>query len=99
LSRSDYGSTLKFDSTNGIPVGSVVYSSDQKTIPPGSLQVTSVTQGSVQLSGTLSKYVPAGTVVSFTGPSPSGDPTSDIRDITCKISAVVTITGSWCSRQ
>ena len=73
---SDYGKTLKFDSTGGIPVGSAVYSSDQTTIPPGSLQVTSVTQDSVQLSGTLSKYVPAGTVVSFIGQSPSGDPAS-----------------------
>jgi hypothetical protein len=73
---SDYGKTLQFDSTDGIPVGSVVYSSDQTTIPPGSLQVTSVTPDSVQLSGTLSNYVPAGTVVSFIGQSPSGDPTS-----------------------
>jgi hypothetical protein len=73
---SDYGSTLNFDSTDGIPVGSYVYSSDQTTIPPGSLQVTSVTQDTVQLNGTLSNYVPAGTVVSFIGQSPSGDPTS-----------------------
>jgi Tc toxin complex TcA C-terminal TcB-binding domain len=73
---SDYGNTLKFDSTDGIPVGSVVYSTDQTTIPVGSLQVMSVTQSSVQLSGTLSKYVPVGTVVSFIGQSPSGDPTS-----------------------
>lgn len=73
---TDYGTTLNFDSTDGIPVGSAVYSSDQTTIPPGSLQVTSVTQGSVQLSSPLSKYVPAGTVVSFIGQSPSGDPTS-----------------------
>ncbi|HEY6315084.1 MAG TPA: hypothetical protein VIY52_30365 [Streptosporangiaceae bacterium] len=30
---SDYGSTLNFDSTDGIPVGSYVYSSDQTTRP------------------------------------------------------------------
>jgi hypothetical protein len=74
---SDYGSTLNFDSTDGIPVGSYVYSSDQTTIAPGSgLQVTSVTQDTVKLSGTLSNYVPAGTVVSFVGQSPSDDPTA-----------------------
>jgi hypothetical protein len=74
---SDYGSTLNFDSTDGIPVGSYVYSSDQTTIAPGSgLQVTSVTQDTVKLSGTLSSYVPAGTVVSFIGQSPSDDPTA-----------------------
>jgi Tc toxin complex TcA C-terminal TcB-binding domain len=74
-SAGDYGNTLNFNSTDGIPVGSYVYSSDQTTIPPGSLQVTSVTQGTVQLSGSLSNYVPAGTVVSFMSESPS-DPTS-----------------------
>jgi len=75
-SAGNYGSTLNFNSTDGIPVDSYVYSSDQTTIPPGSMQVTSVTQGTVQLSGSLSNYVPAGTVVSFIGESPSGDPTS-----------------------
>ena len=75
-SAGNYGNTLNFNSTAGIPVGSYVYSSDQTAIPPGSLQVTSVAQGSVQLNGSLSNYVPAGTVVSFMSESPSGDPTS-----------------------
>jgi hypothetical protein len=73
----NYGSTLTFDSTDGIPVGSYIYSSDQTTIPPGAgLQVTGVTQNTVRLSSSLPDYVPAGTVVSFMGESPSGDPTS-----------------------
>lgn len=79
---SDYGKTLAFPSVDGIPVGSYVFSADQTTIPPGSLRVTNVTQATgstsatVQLSGSLNSYVPAGTVVCFLGESPSGDPTS-----------------------
>ena len=87
VSAGDYGKTLQFDSTNGISVGSYVYSADQTTIPgnsgPGSkgITVTSVNEvapGSVQLSSPLPNFVPAETVVTFvgqlpgTGTTPSG---------------------------
>ncbi len=74
-SANNYGSSLKFNSTDGISVGSYVFSSDQTTIGPGSnLQVTEVTESTVQLNNPLTKYVAAGTVVSFLGQSSSGDP-------------------------
>lgn len=80
VAANDYGQTLMFNSTDGISVGSYVFSADQTTIPPDtSMQVTSVTQatsttlGQVQLKGTLPNYVPAGTVVSFLGQSSIGD--------------------------
>ena len=72
FASGNYGSTLNFDSTDGIAVGSFVFSSDQSTINPSSgLQVTQLTAasgstpGTVTLSGTLPNYVPAGTVVLF----------------------------------
>ena len=72
-----YGSTLTFDSTDGIPIGFVVVSADGTTIPASSnLQVSTVTAGSpgdVQLSGSLPAYVPAGTVVYFIGSYPADD--------------------------
>ena len=70
-SNKNYGKKLEFNSTNGISVGSYVFSADQTTIKPdGSLRVTNVSPGEVQLKGTLPNYVPAGTVVSFLGQSP-----------------------------
>src|SRR5262249_18332406 len=76
--NKNYGSTLKFNSTDGIAVGSYVFSSDQTTIAPSSgRQVTKVEAanstgpGTVYIKGTLDKYVAAGTVVSFLGQSPS----------------------------
>ena len=83
VSPNDYGATLTFDSTDGISVGSFVFSSDQQTISPSSnLQVTQVTAavggtpGTVTLNGNLSNYVPAGTVVIFIGQSSITEPTS-----------------------
>ena len=77
---TDPGSTLTFDSTDGIPVGSIVSSADG-TIPASSnLQVTAITAanppapGEVTLNNPLPNYVPLGTVVEFIGPSPSSDP-------------------------
>ena len=99
--HSNYGSTLKFDSTDGISVGSYVFSSDQQTIAPSSnLQVIQVTAavgsapGIVVLNGTLSHYVPAGTVVSFIGQFPSGGATPPAFSFTLPTnSAATTIDG------
>ena len=78
----NYGKKLTFDSTDGISVGSYVFSSDltattQAVIASSSgsfLQVTGVTADTVELSGTLQNNVPAGTVAVFFGSSPSADP-------------------------
>ncbi len=67
VSAGDYGKTLTLASTDGISVGSYIGSADQTTIPFGTLTVAEVTANTVVLSGTLSNYVPAGTVVSFIG--------------------------------
>jgi hypothetical protein len=89
--HDNYGSTLKFVSTDGIAIGSYVFTTgsyvfgapkfdnDHATIPAG-MQVKEVTQTTVVLNGTLPNYVPAGTVVSFLGPSPSSDPASAPTD-------------------
>jgi hypothetical protein len=66
-SSGNYGKTLTFDSTDGISIGSYIFSADQTTIPFSTLTVAEVTATTVVLSGTLSTYVPAGTVVSFIG--------------------------------
>ena len=78
---SNYGSTLTFGSTDGISVGSYVFSSDQATMRAGSiLQVIEVTAANssrpakVQLNSPPWKYLPTGTAVSFFGRSPSDDP-------------------------
>src|ERR1017187_2354308 len=81
--KDNYGSTLTFDSTDGIPVGSYVFSSDVTTsndpvVAPSSgsaLQVIEVTPHEVKLNDTLANNVPVGTVVSFVGKSLTGDPT------------------------
>jgi hypothetical protein len=75
VSTNNYGNTLTFDSTDGIPEGSGVFSEDGTTIPPSAnLTASQVTGTTVQLSGTLTNYVPAGTVVTFIAQSQSGDP-------------------------
>jgi hypothetical protein len=75
VATNDYGKTLTFESTIGIPEGSWVFSQDQKTIPPSAnTQVTQVTGTTVQLNNTLSNHVPAGTVITFIAQSLSGDP-------------------------
>ena len=66
-SAGNYGKTLTFDSTDGISIGSYIFSADQTTIPFSTLTVAEVTPTTVVLSGNLSKYAPAGTVVSFIG--------------------------------
>jgi len=77
VGANDYGKTLTFESTDGIPEGSWVFSEDQKTIAPGAgMQVTQVSGTTVQLNNTLTSYVPAGTVVTFIAKSQSGDPNS-----------------------
>jgi hypothetical protein len=77
VSANNYGKTLTFKSTDGIPEGSWVFSEDQTTIDPGSgMQVTQVSGTTVQLNNTLTKHVPAGTVVTFIAQSQSGDPNS-----------------------
>lgn len=81
---SNYGTTLAFDSTDGIPEGSYVFSADQKTIPPKSSLAVSQVDGdfsgqpnTIQLTGgTLGNYVPAGTVVTFISQYSGNDPTS-----------------------
>jgi hypothetical protein len=75
-SSSNYGSQLTFDSTDGISVGSYVFSADQTTIPPSSkLIVTEVSPTTISIgSQVFPDYVPAGTVVTFLNQSPSGDP-------------------------
>lgn len=73
--HSNYGSTLTFLSTTGISVGSFVFSSDQQTVSPGAgLRVSAVDATTVTLTGTLSTYVPAGTVLTFLGSPRSDDP-------------------------
>ena len=85
VSPGNYGQTLTFESTNGIPEGSFVFTNDQsssKPVIPGSanLQVSTVSGvlGSPQTvkltNGNLPNYVPAGTVVTFIAPSASADP-------------------------
>ena len=74
VSSGDYGKTLSFESTDGISVGSYIYSADQTTIPLSGNTVVKVSPGSVTLSGTLPNFVSAGTVVSFIG-QPPGDGT------------------------
>jgi Tc toxin complex TcA C-terminal TcB-binding domain/Protein of unknown function (DUF2934) len=81
---SNYGTILSFDSTDGIPEGSFVFSADQKTIPPSSSLAVSQVDGNfsaqpntIQLSGgTLGTYVPAGTVVTFISQYSGNDPTA-----------------------
>jgi len=63
----NYGKTLSFESTDGISVGSYIYSADQTTIPLSGMTVVKVSPGSVILNKALPNYVSAGTVVSFIG--------------------------------
>jgi hypothetical protein len=63
----NYGKTLGFESTDGISVGSYIYSADQTTIPLSGMTVVKVSPGSVTLNKALPNYVSAGTVVSFIG--------------------------------
>ena len=73
--KSDYGSTLNFDSTQGISVGAYVMSADQTTIPGSAgITVAAVTAEQVTLSGGLPNYVPSGTVVTFIGVWPNNNP-------------------------
>ena len=77
VATNNYGKTLTFESTDGIPEGSWVFSEDQTTVAPGAgMQVTQVTGTTVQLNNTLTNHVPAGTVVTFIAQSQSGDPNS-----------------------
>jgi hypothetical protein len=75
VSSGDYGNTLTFDSTEGISVGSYVFTTDQTSSsgptinPSDSYKVTDVKATTVTLNANLSNYVPAGTVVSFIGNS------------------------------
>ena len=79
ISNNDYGTTLKFNSTDGIAVGMFVFSADKTTIAPDAnmyvtdvTEATSTTPGIVNVKGKLAKYVAAGTVVSFLGQLPGG---------------------------
>ena len=75
-SAGNFGTTLKFESTTGISVGSFAFSADQTTIALSNLTVTEVAADSVKLSAPLGTYVPAGTVVTFIGqPAAAGDST------------------------
>jgi hypothetical protein len=70
LSGGNYGKTLTFESTNGIPEDSFVFTEDQSSSNPiipasSSFQVTQVSGTTVQLNNPLPNYVPAGTVVTF----------------------------------
>lgn len=86
FSGGNYGNLLTFDSTDGIPEGSFVFSSDEKIIPPSSSTAVSQVDGNfspkpntVQLSGSpLSTYVPAGTVVTFISQYSGNDPTNPL---------------------
>jgi len=82
--NDNYGSTLKFNSTDGISVGMFVFSADKTTIAPNSnMYVTDVTEatstapGIVNVKGKFAQYVAAGTVVSFLGQLPSGSQLSN----------------------
>ena len=72
----NYGKTLTFDTTKGIPLGSYVFTTDNTTIPPGKNQVAAITETTVELDNPLPNYVPAATPVSFLGQSRSGDPST-----------------------
>src|SRR6266567_3892356 len=84
ISNNNYGTTLKFNSTDGVAVGMFVFSADNTTIAPDSnMYVTDVTEatsnapGTVHVKGNLTHYVAAGTVVSFLGQLPSGSQLSN----------------------
>ena len=79
VSPGNYGQTLTFENTDGIPEGSWIFSEDQTTIPPSAgLQVDQVTGSTVLLKApsAFPNYVPAGTVVTFIQQANSGDPNS-----------------------
>jgi hypothetical protein len=87
FSSGNYGSTLTFESTDGIPEGSFVFTNDQNSKTPvipatSGLQVGEVSGGSgnpntitLTTGASFPTYVPAGTVVTFIAPSPSAPPT------------------------
>jgi hypothetical protein len=77
---TDYGNTLTFTSTDGIPVGSYVFTTDTTTIPTP-IQVIAATATTVTLKSNLPNYVQAGTIVSFLGQSPSVDPLNPVSSI------------------
>ena len=70
---NNYGTTLQFDSTDGISVGAFVFSADQTTIPPFG-QVSEVEEQAVTLQNGLPNYVPSGTVVTFVSVWPNNNP-------------------------
>ncbi|GHO98831.1 hypothetical protein KSF_088790 [Reticulibacter mediterranei] len=62
---NDYGTVLEFASTEGIAVGSWLFSAqDHSPFAPG-ITVIEVKEQSVTLSNSLPNYVPAGTTASF----------------------------------
>jgi Tc toxin complex TcA C-terminal TcB-binding domain/Protein of unknown function (DUF2934) len=76
-SPANYGTTLTFNTTDGIPFGAYVFTTDGTTIPSSkNLQVAALTETTVQLNHPLPNYVPTSTVVSFIVRSPSGDPSA-----------------------
>jgi len=84
-STNNYGNTLKFNSTDGIPIGASLFFpnlSDNLGFTPNNPTVIKVDETTVTLqSGTSSTshfttYVPAGTIASFLGQSPVSDPWS-----------------------
>jgi hypothetical protein len=68
-----YGDTLSLDSTEGISVGSFVFTYSLDSNSPNyidasdGITVTEVMEGAITLSQYLGNYVPGGTVVSFIG--------------------------------
>ncbi|GCE06809.1 neuraminidase-like domain-containing protein [Dictyobacter aurantiacus] len=62
---NDYGTVLEFDSTEGIAVGSWLFSAEANAPFAPGLTVIEVHEQSITLSGSLPAYVPAGTVASF----------------------------------
>ncbi|MFZ1010707.1 MAG: hypothetical protein WAN65_27960, partial [Candidatus Sulfotelmatobacter sp.] len=86
VSPGNYGNTLTFESTDGIPERSFVFTNDQSSSTPvipatSGLQVGEVSGGSgnpntvtLITGATFPNYVPAGTVVTFIAPSPSAPP-------------------------
>ena len=83
-SGNNYGNTLEFEQTDGIPVGSYLFSpsdpgNSRIFVPATSSQglvVTDVRSGAITLNDSLAKFVPAGTVASFSTQCPPLDPTS-----------------------
>ncbi len=75
IATGNYGTKLTFDSTDGITIGSQLYSTDPNSPinkkVSSALTVTAVDEITVTLNNNIPAYLPAGTVLTFVNQSPS----------------------------